>query len=166
MSLISSIGKALRIGAGALISSTVPVVGPAIGTQIAQSAIPRPRAPTVNAMPGTGFMPAQFNPLMRLPAPPTRAPRALPALDLGVPGPGIFTPQGCPPGYHLAKDGSGRCVKNRRMNPMNPRAAKRAIRRIKAARKMLQQIERQLPKQRTTRRAVRHVPVRYSHRAE
>jgi len=36
----------------------------------------------------------------------------------------------------------------RSMNPMNPRAARRAIRRIKGARKMLQQIERQLPKQR------------------
>jgi hypothetical protein len=38
--------------------------------------------------------------------------------------------------------------KRRRMNPMNARAARRAIRRIKGARKMLQQIERQLPKQR------------------
>lgn len=38
--------------------------------------------------------------------------------------------------------------KYRSMNPMNPRAARRAIRRIKGARKMLQQIERQLPKQR------------------
>lgn len=42
--------------------------------------------------------------------------------------------------------GGGR--KRRRMNPMNARAARRAIRRIKGARKMLQQIERQLPKQR------------------
>ena len=38
--------------------------------------------------------------------------------------------------------------KRRRINPMNARAARRAIRRIKGARKMLQQIERQLPKQR------------------
>lgn len=35
----------------------------------------------------------------------------------------------CPTGYHLAKDGSGRCVRNRRMNPANPRALRRAIRR-------------------------------------
>lgn len=35
----------------------------------------------------------------------------------------------CPRGYHLAKDGSGRCVRNRRMNPTNPSALRRAIRR-------------------------------------
>lgn len=63
---------------------------------------------------------------------------------------------GCPQGFHPAKDGSGRCVRNRRMNVMNPRAARRAIRRIKGARKMLQSIERQLPKQRTRSRPVRH----------
>lgn len=54
----------------------------------------------------------------------------------------------CPTGFHPAKDGSARCVRNRRMNPLNPRAARRAIRRIKGAMKMLRQIERQLPKQR------------------
>jgi hypothetical protein len=47
--------------------------------------------------------------------------------------------------------------KYRSMNPLNGRAARRAIRRIKGARKMLMQIERQLPKARThhTRRASR-----------
>ena len=38
----------------------------------------------------------------------------------------------CPPGtrgYHLAKDGSGRMVKNRTMNVANPKALRRAIRR-------------------------------------
>lgn len=62
----------------------------------------------------------------------------------------------CPGGYHLAKDRSGRCVRNRRMNPLNPRAARRAIRRIKGAMKMLKQIERQLPKQRTRRAPAYH----------
>jgi len=39
-------------------------------------------------------------------------------------------PDGCAPrGYHLAKDGSGRMVKNRSMNVANPRALRRAIRR-------------------------------------
>jgi len=52
----------------------------------------------------------------------------------------------CPPGYHPAKDGSGRCVRNRRMNVCNMRAARRAIRRIKGARKELQKIERMLPR--------------------
>jgi len=35
----------------------------------------------------------------------------------------------CPSGYHLAKDGSGRLVRNRRMNVANPRALRRAMRR-------------------------------------
>jgi hypothetical protein len=39
--------------------------------------------------------------------------------------------------------------KRRRMNPMNVRAARRAIRRIRGARKILQRIERSLPKART-----------------
>jgi len=43
--------------------------------------------------------------------------------------------------------------RRRRMNPMNQRAARRAIRRVKAVRKMLQSIERQLPKQRVHSRA-------------
>jgi hypothetical protein len=40
-----------------------------------------------------------------------------------------------------------------RMNPMNPRAARRAVRRIKGARKLLQRIERTLPRAHTRRRA-------------
>jgi hypothetical protein len=50
-----------------------------------------------------------------------------------------------PRGYHYAKDGSGRVVRNRRMNPTNPRALRRAIRRIKSFRRIAHQIERQLP---------------------
>jgi len=52
----------------------------------------------------------------------------------------------CPVGFHLDKRSRSRCVRNRRMNPLNGRAAMRAIRRIKGARKMLQKIERQLPR--------------------
>jgi len=52
----------------------------------------------------------------------------------------------CPVGFHLDKRTRSRCVRNRRMNPLNGRAAMRAIRRIKGARKMLQKIERQLPR--------------------
>jgi hypothetical protein len=44
---------------------------------------------------------------------------------------------------------SGKCVPNRRMNPMNVRAARRAIRRVKGARRILQRIERALPRART-----------------
>lgn len=42
----------------------------------------------------------------------------------------------------------------RRMNPMNVRAARRAVRRIRGAMKLLKRIERTLPKQRTSKRRV------------
>ena len=64
----------------------------------------------------------------------------------------------CPTGFHPDKKTRSRCVRNRRMNPLNGRAASRAIRRIKGARKMLQKIERSLP-----RAKARAVP-RHAHR--
>ncbi len=42
----------------------------------------------------------------------------------------------CPSGYHPAKDGSGRCVRNRRMNVANPRALRRSMRRVKGFEKL------------------------------
>jgi len=38
--------------------------------------------------------------------------------------------QGCPTGYHPEKSGKPYCVRNRRMNPLNPRALSRATRRV------------------------------------
>lgn len=46
----------------------------------------------------------------------------------------------CPRGYHLAKDGSGRCVRNRRMNVANPRAMRRAMRRAQGFEKMAKRV--------------------------
>lgn len=37
---------------------------------------------------------------------------------------------GCPPGYHPDKKTGTKCVRNRRLNPTNPRAARRAITRL------------------------------------
>lgn len=37
---------------------------------------------------------------------------------------------GCPSGYHPEKSGKRYCVRNRRMNPLNPRALSRATRRV------------------------------------
>jgi len=50
----------------------------------------------------------------------------------GRPGPSEM----CPTGYHLAKDGSGRMVRNRRMNIANPRALRRAMRRVQGFEKL------------------------------
>lgn len=47
--------------------------------------------------------------------------------------PGIeFEGGSCPPGFHLDKRTKTYCVRNRRMNPANPRALRRGIRREKA----------------------------------
>ena len=42
----------------------------------------------------------------------------------------------CPRGFHMAKDGSGRCVRNRRMNVANPRALRRSMRRVQGFEKL------------------------------
>lgn len=138
-------------------------------------------ATTIQRRPGGPLLPPGIGrtqsirglPIPRLPPPPPRIPRGgggggggrgfpIP-LPLPIPlnGGGAG---GCPGGFHPAKDGSGRCVRNRRMNVMNQRAAMRAIRRIKGARKMLMKIERQLPKQRSTRRAPAGHRARLEHR--
>ncbi len=41
-----------------------------------------------------------------------------------------------PSGYHFAKDGSGKLVRNRRMNVANPRALRRAMRRAQGFEKL------------------------------
>jgi len=56
-------------------------------------------------------------------------------------GPGVLPAGGrggvCPPsGYHWAKDGSGRVVRNRRMNVCNPRALRRSMRRVQGFEKL------------------------------
>lgn len=44
----------------------------------------------------------------------------------------------CPSGYHMAKDGSQRCVRNRSMNVANPRALRRSLRRVAGFGKLAQ----------------------------
>jgi len=56
-------------------------------------------------------------------------------------GPGVLPMGGrgggmVPSGYHFAKDGSGRLVRNRRMNIANPRALRRAMRRVQGFEKL------------------------------
>lgn len=176
MSLLGDIGKAIGGGiAGSVGGAIGGAIGGAPGAAIGRS---------IGGMVGKGItgggsgMPGSGNPrgagggggewmtggfmggalpsqqLMKLPAGPPSV--AASFLDPGVPGPGIFSPETPPKGYHLSKQPPYHFVRNRRMNVMNHRAAMRAIRRIKGARKMLQKIERQLPKQRTHRRAPAH----------
>ena len=56
-------------------------------------------------------------------------------------GPGVLPTGGrggqmVPSGYHFAKDGSGRLVRNRRMNVANPRALRRSMRRVQGFEKL------------------------------
>jgi len=56
-------------------------------------------------------------------------------------GPGVLPAGGrggqmVPSGYHFAKDGSGRLVRNRRMNVANPKALRRAMRRAQGFEKL------------------------------
>ena len=56
-------------------------------------------------------------------------------------GGAAFGPPGVPAGqlprgYHWAKDGSGRAVRNRRMNVANPRALRKAMRRVQGFEKL------------------------------
>ena len=67
----------------------------------------------------------------------------------------------CPSGWHPAKDGSGRCVRNRRMNFGNARAARRSVRRIKGAQKLLKDIEKLMPRRPAAR--ARHGPTSPPH---
>jgi len=78
----------------------------------------------------------------------------------------IFNERGeavCPSGFHLRKDPTlpPACVRNRRMNFGNARAARRSVRRIKGARKLLKDIEKLMPKR--TARARRDLPAGHSH---
>jgi len=50
----------------------------------------------------------------------------------------------CPSGYHLAKDGSQRCVRNRSMNVANPRALRRSLRRVAGFGKLAQRSKRDI----------------------
>jgi len=52
--------------------------------------------------------------------------------------PGMQAAGCCPSGYHLAKDGSQRCVRNRSMNVANPRALRRSLRRVAGFGKLAQ----------------------------
>jgi len=91
--------------------------------------------------------------------------RTAAAAGAGVLAGQLLLPDGstgaCPSGWHLAKDGSGRCVRNRRMNFGNARAARRSVRRLKGARKLLQDIERMMPRRPAAR--PRHGPTSPPH---
>jgi len=79
---------------------------------------------------GMGYTPGQIVPGQgRLPPFTATGPGVLPAGGRG----GVCAPSG----YHFAKDGSGRMVRNRRMNVANPKALRRSLRRVQGFEKLV-----------------------------
>ncbi|MCI0372637.1 MAG: hypothetical protein L0214_14995 [candidate division NC10 bacterium] len=122
------LGKVARTVTGAVSKAGIPLVSGAAGV-----------ANRILSGAGTTGAPPQM-PGLQLPAP------MRPGQGIGLPGPFRVSPTrilpggqpfltreggACPPGHHLDKRTGSYCVKNRRMNPANPRALRRAIRREK-----------------------------------
>ena len=113
------------------------LVGVGIGAQkiATPPALPGPGGPKIRAY-GYPSFPAVGAPASSLAwqfAPPGRQQAMQRGLQPGYAG---VEGQTCPTGYHFAKDGSGRLVRNRRMNIANPRALRRAMRRVQGFEKM------------------------------
>ena len=107
-------------GAGAKPTPTMPMIPGTVG-----GAISFPGGTTIStAYVGTGGAGGS----LRLPPYTARGAGVLPYAGRGVPG--------LPSGYHFAKDGSGRVVRNRRMNVANPRALRKAMRRVQGFEKL------------------------------
>lgn len=150
MSIFSKIVRGIT-GAGSGFLAGGPL-GAVIGAASAFAPTPRAATPASFAPPAVQGFATQVRGA-RLPALPKfpGLPPGLPGIPIPIPGFDAGAGGGCPAGFHLDKKTRSRCVRNRRMNPLNGRAAMRAIRRVKGARKMLQKIERQLPKAKTRR---------------
>jgi len=117
-------------------------VGASLGTAVSASKPSFPGIKVTNYQPGAfagqvgfpggtsisaGFMPMQPG-QGRLPP--------FTATGAGVLPAGGRTGLGVPSGWHFAKDGSGRLVRNRRMNVANPRALRRSMRRVQGFEKL------------------------------
>lgn len=154
MGLFSGLGKAFKSVAGAL----APAIGTALGGPVGgivgnvvggnlapRSAVPSVFSPSSSSLLGLAPSGVAFPSgglSSRLPVP-----SQFPGLpDIGVPGPGVFSQERPPAGYHLSKRPPYHFVKNRRMNPTNHRAAMRAARRLIAFRKAVMRTEKALRK--------------------
>jgi len=119
--IIKPVWKAAKpiVGAviGGALGATVGIPAPGVAAP-GKSLVPT--APPIGVMPGGA--------LSILPGA---------SISIGARAPGSAAMGGlCPSGYHPAKDGSGRCVRNRRMNIANPRALRRSMRRVQGFEKL------------------------------
>ncbi len=117
-------------------------VGAALGGAVAGGAAkPTPQFPvpagTIGGavtMPGGMRFSTAYTPMRRTPMVPGQGP--LPPFAPGGVGQAGRGGTLMPSGYHFAKDGSGKLVRNRRMNVANPRALRRSMRRVQGFEKL------------------------------
>ncbi len=122
-----------------------PGVGPAT-TPFVGPSVPLPRPPVLG-LPLPGRPPIVLQPVQQVPVPGPRG-----TLERFFPG-GATGMMGCPSGFHPNKSSyflqsgefvpaGSRCVRNRRRNPLNPRALDRAIGRITSAKRASRKMSR------------------------
>jgi len=140
---LSSIWRGIKKVAPAIIGTIIGgPVGGAIGAGLGGGRTP----PIMAAPPGTMGAAITFPGGTRisgaLPVP-TRGPRGFPKLPATIArnqaaaNLAVAAQTGVvPSGYHYAKDGSGKIVRNRRMNIANPRALRRSMRRVQGFEKL------------------------------
>lgn len=161
---IAKIGKQVISGTGGGALAAIPVVGTAASLAYgAYQAYQAGKPPPVTPTPGVGFTSAGMAGAL-VPVGKQLAKRAVGGgfkkggLNIGTLGKiaaGTIAGEAI---YDAAGNLIGYKKKRRRMNYMNYKAAKRATRRIKGARKMLQNIEKQLPKHTVRSRTTRCEP--------
>lgn len=122
---------------GKAIKSVWKVAKPLVATAMGIPIIPTIVGGVAGAAAGKAMVPYGAAP----PPPPGGIPAAAgqfagAAISAYGAGRGVMAGGMCPSGYHPAKDGSGRCVRNRRMNVANPRALRRSLRRVKGFEKL------------------------------
>jgi len=110
------------MGGGAVRTPPTPFRLP--GTVAGQVSFPGGTTVGLGFQPSVALVPGQG----RLPPFTATGPGVLPAGGRG----GALVPSG----YHFAKDGSGKLVRNRRMNVANPRALRRSMRRVQGFEKL------------------------------
>ena len=140
---LSSIWKGIKRVAPAIVGGLIGgPVGAAIGGRVTRDkprGVPQQYAP---GFPGVGLGPQAPGAGARGPSMPEWWNKPAPGWlgsqrFAGVPTvAGVPTGAPCPSGYHYAKDGSGRLVRNRRMNVANPRALRRSMRRVQGFEKL------------------------------
>jgi len=153
--LFGFIGNVLKTAAGAIpgplgtISRSLFPTSPRVGAAIQERPLFTPFTPPVIRTPG--FFPV--NVPQEAPSFPTGVPIPGQAPQRFFPGGATGVGTGCASGFHPNKsayflkngtfvEAGSRCVKNRRRNPLNPRAASRAISRLESAKKAVTRINR------------------------